>query len=200
MSSIQRDYAEGGGVSDDNVAAIVQIDYAEQSSAGKKIRLDTNSDEDTTCYAELLTVEGDPSDSITIKVSKKSKSGVRDTAIGDSSVMGVNERKTYYKPKNVKRGRKPLFVSNPGLFEEFKRNYENEQKLKEAQNALTRGLSNGKVLSKTKMTNEDEGITTVVVCQPLTQQTKESTDKRLHVPTVVRQAVVRQGKEQLLLY
>ena len=164
---------EESGVADDNVAAIVQIDYTEQNNVSKKIKLDTNSEEHTTCYAELLeNADGDSNDTITIKVSKQSKSS-RDTAIGDSSVLFRHEApKTYYKPKGCKRGRKPLFVSNPGLFEEFKRNYEQEQKLK-AQDSTSRGLSNGKVLSKTRMTNEDEGITTVVVCQPLSQQTKE---------------------------
>ena len=78
--------------------------------------------------------------------------------------VDCTKRKGILKTRSVKRGRKPLFVSNPHLLEEFRANYNAQKK---TQTYSGDDLLNGRVVSKTEIGNEDKGVTTYVICQPL---------------------------------
>ncbi|KAK0049292.1 wings apart-like protein [Biomphalaria pfeifferi] len=80
-------------------------------------------------------------------------------------------RKSGYKKKGGPRGRKPLTVSDPGLIEEYKRNYAAQQ-LKGKPDTATGGLNNSTVVFKKEVANEDQGTTVVVVCKPKKQVEK----------------------------
>ena len=80
----------------------------------------------------------------------------------------LGARRSGYKKKGGPRGRKPLTVTDPGLIEEYKRNYAAEQK-KGKFDPSTGGLNNSTVVSKKEVANEDQGTTVVVVCKPIGQ-------------------------------
>jgi len=77
----------------------------------------------------------------------------------------ISYRKSAYKKKGGPRGRKPLTVTDPGLIEEYKRNYAAQQQ-KGKFDPSTGGLNNSMVVSKQELANEDQGTTLVVVCKP----------------------------------
>ena len=92
-------------------------------------------------------------------------------------------RKSGYKRKGGPRGRKPLTVSDPGLIEEYKRNYAAQQ-LKSKPDTSTGGLNNSTVVSKKEVANSDQGTTVVVVCKPKAQIEKTEVAAKYFAKTV----------------
>ena len=92
-------------------------------------------------------------------------------------------RKSGYKRKGGPRGRKPLTVSDPGLIEEYKRNYAAQQ-LKSKPDTSTGGLNNSTVVSKKEVANSDQGTTVVVVCKPKAQIEKAEVTAKYFAKTV----------------
>ncbi|GFS11289.1 wings apart-like protein homolog [Elysia marginata] len=92
-------------------------------------------------------------------------------------------RKSGYKRKGGPRGRKPLTVSDPGLIEEYKRNYAAQQ-LKSKPDTSTGGLNNSTVVSKQEVANSEQGTTVVVVCKPKAQIEKTEVAAKYFAKTV----------------
>lgn len=80
-------------------------------------------------------------------------------------------KKGRYQKTNGQRGRKPLMVSDPGLIEQYKKNYEAQQQRGKT-DTDTGGLNNSMVVSKQELANEEQGTTVVVVCKPKSQVDK----------------------------